>query len=112
MFPRTRDKMKIILEELNLPFYDPFLIIQKRKGRWRKMISGLRSRGDASAAAHVPVFVRVKRIKHNKCGMSHRSGEASPFYSQLFSESFAKFTKAFLEQEDSTTEKGIAITVT
>ena len=28
------------------------------------------------------------------------------FYSQFFSESFAKFTKAFLEQEDSTTEKG------
>ena len=32
-FPRTRDKMKIILEELNLPFYDPFLIIQKTKGK-------------------------------------------------------------------------------
>ena len=32
-FPRTRDKMKIILEELNLPFYDPFLIIQKTEGK-------------------------------------------------------------------------------
>ena len=32
-FPRTRDKMKIMLEELNLPFYDPFLIVQKTEGR-------------------------------------------------------------------------------
>ena len=32
-FPRTRDKMKVILEELGLPFYDPFLIILKTKGR-------------------------------------------------------------------------------
>ena len=31
-FPRTRDKMKILLEELNLPFYDPLMIIQKTKG--------------------------------------------------------------------------------
>ena len=32
-FPRTRDKMKIMLKELNLPFYDPFLIIQKTEGK-------------------------------------------------------------------------------
>ena len=32
-FPRTRDKMKILLEELNLPFYDPLMIIQKTKGK-------------------------------------------------------------------------------
>ena len=32
VFPRTRDKMKILLEELNLPFYDPLMIIQKTKG--------------------------------------------------------------------------------
>ena len=32
-FPRSRDKMKIILNELNLPFYDPFLIVQKTEGR-------------------------------------------------------------------------------
>ena len=32
-FPSSRDKMKIILKELNLPFYDPFMIIQKTKGR-------------------------------------------------------------------------------
>jgi len=32
-FPRTRDKMKIILEDLDLPFYDPLLIIEKTKGR-------------------------------------------------------------------------------
>ena len=25
--------MKIILNELNLPFYDPFLIVQKTEGR-------------------------------------------------------------------------------
>lgn len=32
-FPRTRDKMKIALELLGLPFYDPFLIIEKTEGR-------------------------------------------------------------------------------
>ncbi len=32
-FPRQRDKMKLILEDLNLPFYDPLLIIEKTKGR-------------------------------------------------------------------------------
>ena len=32
-FPRSRDKMKLILKELNLPFYDPFMIIQKTGGR-------------------------------------------------------------------------------
>lgn len=32
-FPRSRDKMKIMLKELNLPFYDPFLIIQKTGGK-------------------------------------------------------------------------------
>lgn len=32
-FPRTRDKMKLILEDLGLPFYDPLLIIEKTKGK-------------------------------------------------------------------------------
>ncbi len=32
-FPRNRDKMKLILEELNLPFYDPLMIIEKTEGR-------------------------------------------------------------------------------
>ena len=32
-FPRTRDKMKLQLEEFDLPFYDPFLIIEKTEGR-------------------------------------------------------------------------------
>ena len=32
-FPRSRDKMKIMLRELNLPFYDSFLIIEKTEGR-------------------------------------------------------------------------------
>ena len=31
-FPRSRDKMKLILEDLDLPFYDPLLIIEKTKG--------------------------------------------------------------------------------
>ena len=39
-FPRTRDKMKLVLEDLGLPFYDPFMIIERRKGEWRKTISG------------------------------------------------------------------------
>ena len=32
-FPRTRDKMKIMLKALEIPFYDPMLIIEKTKGR-------------------------------------------------------------------------------
>ncbi|MBR4669513.1 MAG: helix-turn-helix domain-containing protein [Butyrivibrio sp.] len=32
-FPRTRDKMKIMLEGLGIPFYDPILIIEKTAGR-------------------------------------------------------------------------------
>lgn len=32
-FPKTRDKMKLILEDMNLPFYDLFLIIEKTNGR-------------------------------------------------------------------------------
>lgn len=32
-FPRTRDKMKLILKDLNIPFYDPIMIIEKTQGR-------------------------------------------------------------------------------
>lgn len=32
-FPKERDKMKLILKELNLPFYDPLMIIEKTQGR-------------------------------------------------------------------------------
>ena len=32
-FPRTRDKMKLVLKDMNLPFYDPFLIVEKTNGR-------------------------------------------------------------------------------
>lgn len=32
-FPRTRDKMKLQLRELGLPFYDPIMIIRKTDGR-------------------------------------------------------------------------------
>lgn len=32
-FPRSRDKMKLILKDLGLPFYDPFMIIEKTEGR-------------------------------------------------------------------------------
>lgn len=32
-FPKERDKMKLVLQELNLPFYDPLLIIEKTEGR-------------------------------------------------------------------------------
>ena len=32
-FPRSRDKMKLILKDLDLPFYDPFMIIEKTEGR-------------------------------------------------------------------------------
>lgn len=32
-FPRTRDKMKLELERLNIPFYDPMMIIEQTQGR-------------------------------------------------------------------------------
>ncbi|MBQ7934217.1 MAG: type II toxin-antitoxin system MqsA family antitoxin [Lachnospiraceae bacterium] len=32
-FPESRDKMKLVLQDLNLPFYDPFMIIEKTEGR-------------------------------------------------------------------------------
>ena len=32
-FPESRDKLKLVLKDLNLPFYDPFMIIQKTEGR-------------------------------------------------------------------------------
>ncbi len=32
-FPRSRDKMKLILRDLDIPFYDPLLIIEKTKGK-------------------------------------------------------------------------------
>lgn len=32
-FPRTRDKMKLMLRDLGIPFYDPYLIIQKTEGK-------------------------------------------------------------------------------
>jgi len=32
-FPKTRDKMKLELERLDVPFYDPYMIIEKTQGR-------------------------------------------------------------------------------
>ena len=32
-FPESSDKMKLILQDLDLPFYDPLLIIEKTQGR-------------------------------------------------------------------------------
>ncbi len=32
-FPRTRDKLKLELNRLGIPFYDPILIIEKTEGR-------------------------------------------------------------------------------
>ena len=32
-FPRSRDKMKLILKELDLPFYEPLMIIEKTAGK-------------------------------------------------------------------------------
>lgn len=32
-FPRTRDKMKLVLEDLGIPFYDPIMIIEKTMGK-------------------------------------------------------------------------------
>lgn len=32
-FPKSRDKMKLVLKELDLPFYEPLMIIEKTKGK-------------------------------------------------------------------------------
>ena len=32
-FPSSRDKMKLILKDMGLPFYDPMMIIEKTEGR-------------------------------------------------------------------------------
>lgn len=32
-FPETRDKLKLVLQEFDLPFYDPFMIIERTEGR-------------------------------------------------------------------------------
>lgn len=32
-FPRERDKMKLMLKEMDIPFYDPLMIIEKTEGR-------------------------------------------------------------------------------
>lgn len=32
-FPESRDKLKLVLNDLDLPFYDPMLIIEKTQGR-------------------------------------------------------------------------------
>lgn len=32
-FPESRDKLKLILKDLDLPFYDPFMIIEKTEGK-------------------------------------------------------------------------------
>jgi len=32
-FPKSRDKMKLILKDLDLPFYEPLLINEKTQGR-------------------------------------------------------------------------------
>ena len=32
-FPESRDKMKLVLKQYDIPFYDPFLIIEKTGGR-------------------------------------------------------------------------------
>lgn len=32
-FPEERDKMKLMLKELDIPFYDPLMIIEKTNGR-------------------------------------------------------------------------------
>lgn len=32
-FPKSRDKLKLVLKDLGLPFYEPFMIIEKTEGR-------------------------------------------------------------------------------
>ena len=49
-FPRGRDKMKLILEDLDIPFYDPLLIIEKTEGRM----------------AEDQFWIRIERLKSAK----------------------------------------------
>lgn len=46
-FPETRDKMKIELQRLGIPFYDPFLIIKKTQGRMAEDDFWIRMEGPA-----------------------------------------------------------------
>jgi len=32
-FPESRDRLKLVLRDLDLPFYDPFMIVEKTQGR-------------------------------------------------------------------------------
>lgn len=32
-FPSAQDKMKLVLRDYDIPFYDPMMIIEKTKGR-------------------------------------------------------------------------------
>lgn len=41
-FPRTRDKLKLELERLEIPFYDPLLIIEKTEGRMAEDLFSLK----------------------------------------------------------------------
>ena len=41
-FPRTRDNLKLILQDLELDFYDPFYIIEKTQGRMGEDMQWLR----------------------------------------------------------------------
>ena len=41
-FPESRDKMKLILKDLGLPFYDPIMIIEKPEGRMAEDDFGIR----------------------------------------------------------------------
>ena len=41
-FPRTRDNLKLILQDLELDFYDPFSIIEKTQGRMGEDMQWLR----------------------------------------------------------------------
>ena len=34
--PRPRDRIKLELKESDIPFYDPYLIVKKRRGEWQK----------------------------------------------------------------------------
>ena len=41
-FPESRDKMKLILKDLGLPFYDPSMSIEKPEGRMAEDDFGIR----------------------------------------------------------------------